>query len=41
MTIDDILREWHELEPEDIYPALGYAAWAMEERVLLPADVEQ
>jgi uncharacterized protein (DUF433 family) len=41
MTIDDILREWHELEPEDIYQALGYAAWAMEERVLLPADVEQ
>ena len=36
MTIDDILREWHELEPEDIYQALGYAAWAMEERVLLP-----
>jgi uncharacterized protein (DUF433 family) len=21
MTIDDILREWHELEPEDIYQA--------------------
>jgi uncharacterized protein (DUF433 family) len=38
MTIDDILREWHELEPEDIYQALGYAAWAMEERVLLPTD---
>jgi len=41
MTIDDILREWHELEPEDVYQALGYAAWAMEERVWLPADVEQ
>jgi uncharacterized protein (DUF433 family) len=38
MTTDDILREWHELEPEDIYQALGYAAWTMEERVLLPAD---
>lgn len=34
MTIDDILNEWHELEREDILQALGYAAWAMEERVV-------
>lgn len=35
MTIDDILKEWPELEREDIYQALGYAAWAMEEKVVL------
>ena len=31
MTIEDILREWPELERKDIYQALGYAAWAREE----------
>ncbi|MGQ9555877.1 MAG: DUF433 domain-containing protein [Anaerolineae bacterium] len=35
MTVDEILAEWPELEREDIYQALGYAAWAMEERVLV------
>ncbi len=25
MSVDDILREWPELEAEDIYQALGYA----------------
>jgi len=34
MTVDDILKEWTELEKEDIYQALGYAAWVMEERVV-------
>jgi len=34
MTVDQILKEWPELEREDIYQALGYAAWAMEERVI-------
>ena len=34
MTIDEILNEWPELEREDIYEALGYAAWTMEERVV-------
>lgn len=34
MSVDDILREWPELEREDIYQALGYAALAMEERVV-------
>ncbi|MEJ5329738.1 MAG: DUF433 domain-containing protein [Desulfobaccales bacterium] len=34
MTVDDILKEWPELEREDILEALGYAAWAMEERVV-------
>ena len=35
MTVEEILEEWSELELEDIYQALGYAAWAMTERVLL------
>ncbi len=34
MTIEEILKEWPELEREDIYQALGYAAWAMEERIV-------
>ncbi|MEW5720359.1 MAG: DUF433 domain-containing protein [Chloroflexota bacterium] len=34
MTIEDILKEWPELEREDVLQALGYAAWAMEERVV-------
>ena len=34
MTIEEILNEWPELEREDIYEALGYAAWTMEERVV-------
>jgi len=34
MTVDEILKEWPELEREDIYQALSYASWAMEERVI-------
>ena len=34
MTSEEILAEWPELEEEDIHQALGYAAWAMEERIL-------
>ena len=34
MTVDEILRSWPELEKEDIYQALGYAAWTMEERIV-------
>ena len=30
MTMDEILKEWPELELEDIYQALGYAAWRVE-----------
>jgi uncharacterized protein (DUF433 family) len=33
-TVDEVLTEWPELELEDIFQALGYAAWAMEERVV-------
>lgn len=32
MTMDDMLKEWPELELEDIYQAFGYASWVMEER---------
>jgi len=34
MTMEEILKEWPELEREDIYQALGYAAWVMEERIV-------
>jgi uncharacterized protein (DUF433 family) len=34
MTVDEMLKEWPELEREDIFQALGYASWAMEERVV-------
>ena len=34
MTMEEILKEWPELEREDINQALGYASWAMEERVV-------
>jgi uncharacterized protein (DUF433 family) len=37
MSVDEILREWPELEREDIYQALGYAALTMEERIV-PAE---
>jgi uncharacterized protein (DUF433 family) len=34
MSQEEILRDWPELEPEDIRQALAYASEAMEERVL-------
>jgi len=34
MTVDELLQEWPELELEDIYQALGYAAWVMSEHIL-------
>jgi len=34
MTIEEILQEWPELEREDIYEALAFAAFMLEERVL-------
>ena len=40
MAIKDILKSWPELEADDIYQALAYASWAMEESVLpLPGAV--
>jgi uncharacterized protein (DUF433 family) len=37
MTIEKMLEQWPELEREDIYQALGFAATLMEERVV-PAE---
>ena len=34
MSIEEMLKEWPELEREDIYQALGFAAAMMEERVV-------
>jgi uncharacterized protein (DUF433 family) len=34
MSIDEILASWPDLEREDIYEALGYAAWMTEERIV-------
>lgn len=34
MTEEDILKEWPELEREDIRQALAYAAWCTNEYVL-------
>jgi uncharacterized protein (DUF433 family) len=34
MSIEEMLNEWPELEREDIYQALGFAAAMMEERVV-------
>jgi uncharacterized protein (DUF433 family) len=34
MTLKDILKSYPELEADDIYQALAYASWAMEETVL-------
>jgi uncharacterized protein (DUF433 family) len=34
MGIDEMLRQWSELEREDIYQALGFTAVLMEERVV-------
>ena len=39
MTIDEIMAEYPDLEPEDVQQTLRYAAWATEERVYLPAEV--
>ena len=36
MTVEDMLREWPELEAEDIYEALGFAALSTEEEIFLP-----
>ena len=34
MTMEEILSEWPELEREDLYQALAYAASALEERII-------
>jgi uncharacterized protein (DUF433 family) len=34
MSIDEVLQQWPELEREDIYQALGFAATLMEEKIV-------
>lgn len=38
MSEDEILREWPELELEDIRQALAYAADSLEERILIAPE---
>lgn len=37
MTIEEIIDEYPDLEPEDIRQALQYAAWTTEDVVYVPA----
>lgn len=34
MSIEEMLKQWPELEREDIYQALGFAAALMEEKIV-------
>ena len=36
MTIEEIMDEYPDLEPEDIRQALQYAAWTTEDTVYIP-----
>ena len=36
MTFDEIIKEYPDLELEDIQEALRYAAWAVDETVYVP-----
>jgi len=36
MTVEEIVDEYPDLEPEDIRQAIRYAAWATEEAVYIP-----
>jgi len=38
MTVEEIINEYPDLEPEDIQEALRYAAWATEETIYFPAE---
>lgn len=39
MTVEEIIDEYPDLEPEDIQQALRYAAWAAEDTVYIPVGV--
>ncbi|MFQ5342588.1 MAG: DUF433 domain-containing protein [Anaerolineae bacterium] len=39
MTVEDIIDESPDLEPEDIQQALRYAAWAAEDSIYIPTGV--
>jgi uncharacterized protein (DUF433 family) len=38
MTVDEIIDDYPDLEPEDINHALRYAAWAAEDSISLPTE---
>ena len=39
MTVEEIIVEYPDLEPEDIRQSLRYAAWATEDTVYIPVGV--
>ena len=39
MTVEEIIDEYPDLEPEDIQQALRYAAWTTEDTVYIPVGV--
>ena len=39
MTVEEIIDEYPDLEPEDIQQALRYAAWTAEDAVYIPSGV--
>jgi uncharacterized protein (DUF433 family) len=38
MTVDEIIADYPDLEPEDIKQALHYAAWAARGAIYLPGE---
>jgi uncharacterized protein (DUF433 family) len=39
MTVQEIVDDYPDLEPEDVQQALRYAAWAAEDTIHTPAGV--
>ena len=39
MSVEEIIDEYPDLEPEDVQQALRYAAWAAEDTVYIPTGV--
>jgi uncharacterized protein (DUF433 family) len=38
MTVDEIIQEYPDLEPEDIRQALKYAAWTVDDAIYAPME---
>jgi uncharacterized protein (DUF433 family) len=38
MTVDEIVEEYPDLEPEDIRQALKYAAWTVDDAIYAPME---
>jgi uncharacterized protein (DUF433 family) len=38
MTVDEIIADYPDLEPDDIGQALRYAAWAAEDSISFPTE---